>query len=107
MLFFKVQDTKVNVLLDSSGGSLHRRGYRSQLHQAPVNEVLAAGLLLLAGWNGSGNLIDPMCGSGTIAVGKTTNARRVIQPTGQVIEVEVRKDEIVLASEMEVTHEDG
>jgi diaminopimelate epimerase len=50
---------------------------------------------------------ETSCGSGTIAVGKTTNARRVIQPTGQVIEVEVRKDEIVLASEMEVTHEDG
>jgi putative N6-adenine-specific DNA methylase len=63
-----IQDTRVNVLLDSSGGSLHRRGYRSQLHQAPVNEVLAAGLLLLAGWNGKGNLIDPMCGSGTFLI---------------------------------------
>jgi diaminopimelate epimerase len=50
---------------------------------------------------------ETSCGSGTIAVGKTTNARRVIQPTGQVIEVEVRENEIVLASEMEVTHEDG
>jgi len=63
-----IQDTKVNVLLDSSGSSLHRRGYRSQLHQAPVNEVLAAGLLLLAGWNGKGNLIDPMCGSRTFLI---------------------------------------
>jgi putative N6-adenine-specific DNA methylase len=63
-----IQETKVNVLLDSSGTSLHRRGYRSQLHKAPVNEVLAAGLLMLAGWNGQGNFVDPMCGSGTFLV---------------------------------------
>ncbi len=50
---------------------------------------------------------ETSCGSGTIAVGKTTNARRVIQPTGQVIEVEVRENEIFLASEMEVIHEEG
>jgi putative N6-adenine-specific DNA methylase len=68
LISIHIQDTKVNVLLDSSGSSLHRRGYRSQLHQAPVNEVLAAGLLLLAGWNGNGNLIDPMCGSGTFLI---------------------------------------
>jgi len=68
LISIHIQDTKVNVLLDSSGGSLHRRGYRSQLHQAPVNEVLAAGLLLLAGWNGKGNLVDPMCGSGTFLI---------------------------------------
>ena len=63
-----IQETRVNVLLDSSGASLHRRGYRAQLHQAPVNEVLAAGLLLMAGWNGQGNLVDPMCGSGTFLI---------------------------------------
>lgn len=63
-----IQESRVNVLLDSSGQSLHKRGYRAQLHQAPVNEVLAAGLLLLAGWNGSGNLVDPMCGSGTFLI---------------------------------------
>jgi putative N6-adenine-specific DNA methylase len=68
LISIHIQDTKVNVLLDSSGGSLHRRGYRSKLHQAPVNEVLAAGLLLLAGWNGKGNLVDPMCGSGTFLI---------------------------------------
>jgi putative N6-adenine-specific DNA methylase len=68
LISIHIQETKVNVLLDSSGSSLHRRGYRSQLHQAPVNEVLAAGLLLLAGWNGTGNLIDPMCGSGTFLI---------------------------------------
>jgi putative N6-adenine-specific DNA methylase len=63
-----ISESRVNVLLDSSGHSLHKRGYRAQLHQAPVNEVLAAGLLLLAGWNGSGNLVDPMCGSGTFLI---------------------------------------
>lgn len=68
LISIHIQDTHINVLLDSSGGSLHRRGYRSQMHQAPVNEVLAAGLLLLAGWNGQGNLVDPMCGSGTFLI---------------------------------------
>jgi len=63
-----IQDTKVTVLLDSSGQSLHKRGYRPQLHQAPVNEVLAAGLLMIAGWNGKSNLVDPMCGSGTFLI---------------------------------------
>lgn len=63
-----IQDAKVNVLLDSSGASLHKRGYRSALHMAPVNEVLAAGLLMLAGWKGKGNLVDPMCGSGTFLI---------------------------------------
>ena len=63
-----IQDTRVTVLLDSSGHSLHKRGYRPQLHQAPVNEVLAAGLLMLAGWQGQSNLVDPMCGSGTFLI---------------------------------------
>jgi putative N6-adenine-specific DNA methylase len=63
-----IQETKVTVLLDSSGQSLHKRGYRPQLHQAPVNEVLAAGLLMLGGWNGKSNLCDPMCGSGTFLI---------------------------------------
>jgi putative N6-adenine-specific DNA methylase len=54
--------------LDSSGESLHKRGYRIDQNEAPVNEVLAAGLIKLSGWNRTGNLIDPMCGSGTIAI---------------------------------------
>lgn len=56
------------VALDSSGESLHKRGYRDQINLAPINEVLAAGLVLLSGWNRSSNLIDPMCGSGTILI---------------------------------------
>lgn len=51
--------------LDSSGESLHRRGYKSGTHEAPMSEVLAAGLLLLSGWDKKTPLIDPMCGSGT------------------------------------------
>jgi putative N6-adenine-specific DNA methylase len=54
------------VSLDSSGESLHQRGYRTATNIAPVNEVLAAGMLLLSGWDGSSDFMDPMCGSGTI-----------------------------------------
>ncbi|WP_394853506.1 THUMP domain-containing class I SAM-dependent RNA methyltransferase [Flavobacterium capsici] len=54
------------VSLDSSGESLHQRGYRTATNIAPINEVLAAGMLLLSGWDGSSDFMDPMCGSGTI-----------------------------------------
>ncbi len=54
-----------NVSLDSSGRSLHHRGYRTATNIAPINEVLAAGLLLLSGWDGQCDFLDPMCGSGT------------------------------------------
>ena len=54
--------------VDSSGESLHKRGWRVEQTEAPINEVLAAGLLLLAGWNGQCDLYDPMCGSGTLLV---------------------------------------
>jgi putative N6-adenine-specific DNA methylase len=56
----------VSVSLDTSGNSLHHRGYRTATNIAPINEVLAAGMLLLSGWDGNGDFIDPMCGSGTI-----------------------------------------
>lgn len=56
------------VSMDSSGQSLHKRGYRSATNLAPINEVLAAGMLQLAGYTGDQNLIDPMCGSGTILI---------------------------------------
>ncbi|MCB0374745.1 MAG: class I SAM-dependent RNA methyltransferase, partial [Sinomicrobium sp.] len=63
-----VQGNNVTVALDSSGQSLHRRGYRTATNNAPVNEVLAAGMLLLSGWNGQTDFLDPMCGSGTIVI---------------------------------------
>ncbi|SMC45373.1 THUMP domain-containing class I SAM-dependent RNA methyltransferase [Moheibacter sediminis] len=61
-----ISHDKVTLSLDSSGESLHRRGYKVESGPAPINEVLAAGLLKLAGWDGKGNFLDPMCGSGTI-----------------------------------------
>ena len=54
--------------LDSSGESLHRRGYRQESVEAPLNEVLAAGMILMSGWKGDTDFIDPMCGSGTILI---------------------------------------
>jgi putative N6-adenine-specific DNA methylase len=61
-------DTHCNVSLDSSGESLHKRGYRSSSHAAPLNEVLAAGLIRLAGWEPGTRFVNPMCGSGTLAI---------------------------------------
>lgn len=58
----------VEISFDSSGASLHHRGYRTSTNIAPINEVLAAGILLLSGWDGSTNFIDPMCGSGTFLI---------------------------------------
>ena len=54
------------VSLDSSGQSLHKRGYKVANTLAPINEVLAAGMILKAGWNGQSDFIDPMCGGGTL-----------------------------------------
>lgn len=56
------------VSLDSSGESLHKRGYKTEINAAPISEVLAAGMILLSGWGGNSNFIDPMCGSGTILI---------------------------------------
>ncbi|MHA6697455.1 THUMP domain-containing class I SAM-dependent RNA methyltransferase [Chryseobacterium sp. A301] len=58
----------VTVSLDSSGDALFKRGYRQDGGEAPLNEVLAAGMLQIAGWDGKGNFLDPMCGSGTLLI---------------------------------------
>lgn len=63
-----ISHDKVTLSIDSSGESLHKRGYRSETGPAPINEVLAACLLIIAGWDGKGNYLDPMCGSGTMLV---------------------------------------
>ncbi len=63
-----IHNQKCIVSLDSSGESLHKRGYRSETNIAPINEVLAAGLILMSGYSGSVDFIDPMCGSGTILI---------------------------------------
>ncbi|RAJ16340.1 putative N6-adenine-specific DNA methylase [Olleya aquimaris] len=68
-------DLKINVhidrsvctiSIDASGESLHRRGYKIATNIAPINEVLAAGLIMLSGWDGQSDFMDPMCGSGTM-----------------------------------------
>ena len=60
----------VTISLDSSGGSLHRRGYRTDhaSFEAPLNEVLAAGMVKISGWKADRPFLDPMCGSGTLAI---------------------------------------
>jgi putative N6-adenine-specific DNA methylase len=72
-----IAQTKCTLALDSSGESLHRRGYRQEATEAPLNEVLAAGMIMLAGWNGQCDLIDPMCGSGTIPIEAALIARNI------------------------------
>jgi putative N6-adenine-specific DNA methylase len=61
-------EDECTVLLDSSGEPLNKRGYRINSTIAPINEVLAAGMVLLSQWEGQSNFIDPMCGSGTIPI---------------------------------------
>jgi putative N6-adenine-specific DNA methylase len=56
------------VALDSSGESLHRRGYRTAQGEAPLNEALAAGMIMKTGWHGESHFVDPMCGSGTLLI---------------------------------------
>jgi putative N6-adenine-specific DNA methylase len=63
-----IQRNHCTLSLDSSGSSLHHRGYRTATNIAPINEVLAAGILLLSGWDGRGHFLDPMCGSGTFLI---------------------------------------
>ncbi len=63
-----IHNENVIMSLDSSGHSLHRRGYRCQADVAPINEVLAAGILKLIDWKGMAHMIDPMCGSGTFLI---------------------------------------
>jgi putative N6-adenine-specific DNA methylase len=65
------------VSLDSSGESLHKRGYRDKTNLAPINEVLAAGMILLTDWDKVSNFIDPMCGSGTILIEAALIARNI------------------------------
>lgn len=72
-----INDDMAELSLDSSGESLHRRGYRARQSAAPLNEVLAAGLLALAGWKGTGIFTDPMCGSGTIPIEAALIAKNI------------------------------
>lgn len=68
MINVHIDGTRVTLSLDSSGESLHKRGYRVAQTEAPINEVLAAGIILKSGWQGECPLVDPMCGSGTFLI---------------------------------------
>ncbi|MCD8310563.1 MAG: RNA methyltransferase, partial [Prevotellaceae bacterium] len=77
LLNIHIAETRCTLSLDSSGESLHRRGYRQEAVEAPLNEVLAAGMILMTGWHGQCDLIDPMCGSGTIPIEAALIARNI------------------------------
>ena len=72
-----IANETVTVSLDSSGESLHKRGYRVATTEAPINEALAAGMLLMAGWQGQSDFYDPMCGSGTLLIEAALIARNI------------------------------
>lgn len=72
-----VAEDDCTLSLDSSGESLHRRGYRQENVEAPLNEVLAAGLIMMTGWHGETDFIDPMCGSGTLLIEAALIARNM------------------------------
>lgn len=63
-----IDGTRVTISLDSSGEPLSKRGYRNEQTEAPINEVLAAGIIMTTGWRGDSNFVDPMCGSGTFLI---------------------------------------
>lgn len=64
----RINGSECTLLLDSSGDSLHKRGYRRDVAEAPLSEVLAAGMILLTEWDGNSTFVDPMCGSGTLPI---------------------------------------
>lgn len=72
-----ITDSKCTILLDSSGDSLYKRGYRMQAVDAPMNEALAAGMILLSGWDKKSTFVDPMCGSGTLPIEAAMIAKNI------------------------------
>lgn len=76
-----MNDNEVNLSFDSSGDSLHKRGYHIANAEAPISEVLAAGMILLSGWDRNSTFIDPMCGSGTLLIEAAMIAMNL--PAGQ------------------------
>ena len=72
-----IHQANVDVSLDSSGDPLFKRGYRQSGYQAPVNEVLAAAMIKMTGWDGNSDFIDPMCGSGTLSTEAAMIAKNI------------------------------
>ena len=68
MINIHIAHNQCTLSLDSSGESLHKRGYRASQTEAPLNEALAAGMILMTGWRGESDFLDPMCGSGTLLI---------------------------------------
>lgn len=68
LINFHIAHDKCTLSFDSSGDSLHKRGYRVAQNEAPLNEVLAAGMIMKTGWKGDSDFVDPMCGSGTLLI---------------------------------------
>ena len=75
-----IQSNKATIYLDTSGASLHRRGYRLESITAPMQEIVAAAIIRLSGWDGDRPLVDPMCGSGTLLCEAMMHYCRI--PTG-------------------------
>jgi putative N6-adenine-specific DNA methylase len=72
-----IHENRAVISIDTSGGSLHRRGYRKESVEAPMQETLAAAIIRLTGWNGERPLLDPMCGSGTLLAEAYMHAARI------------------------------
>jgi putative N6-adenine-specific DNA methylase len=77
LVVVRLFNNQCTVSVDSSGALLHRRGYRLATAKAPLRETLAAGLVLVSGWDGRAPLLDPFCGSGTIPIEATLWARNI------------------------------
>lgn len=75
-----IENNKATIYIDTSGASLHRRGYRVESVTAPMQEIVAAAIIRLSGWNGTRPLVDPMCGSGTLLCEAMMHYCRI--PTG-------------------------
>ncbi len=74
---FLIMNDKVSIMLDTSGEGLHKRGYRAKSNDAPIKETLAAAMAELAGVRQNHNVVDPMCGSGTILIESALKALRI------------------------------
>jgi len=78
MFNLRINKDEVTLSLDTSGFSLHKRGYRNNNHPAPINEVLACGLILLSGWDAKTAFYDLMCGSGTFIIEAALLAKNIV-----------------------------
>ena len=76
-LHIHISDYDATLALDASGESLHRRGYRQETVAAPLNEVLAAAIIMMTGWRGETDFLDPFCGSGTLCIEAALIARGI------------------------------